>query len=203
MSVETWLAFCVTEAVLAFVPGPAVLFVVSVALARGQRAGLAGALGILAGNTLYFGLSATGVAAVIVASGELFTAIQWTGAAYLIWTGIAMLRTPPQGLAAVAPQPVARSFVRGFVVQAANPKAILFFVALVPQFIDPGEPLAAQILLLGASSVAIELAVLALYTALAARARRAVDTRFATALERVGGGFLIAAGARLAMVRSE
>src|SRR5262250_2933634 len=85
MSLQTWLTFCVTETVLCFIPGPAVLFVVSVALARGTRPGLAAATGILIANAFYFALSATGVAAAILASSELFTALRWLGTAYLVW----------------------------------------------------------------------------------------------------------------------
>jgi homoserine/homoserine lactone efflux protein len=203
MSLELWLAFCSTETVLCFTPGPAVLFVTSVAMARGMRAGLAGALGILAGNTLYFALSATGIAAVIVASSRLFSALKWAGAAYLVWLGLRMLLSRSRPLAEVAPQPVARSFARGFVVQAANPKSLVFFVALLPQFIDPRAPVGFQILILGTSSVVIELAVLALYAALAARARAVAGERWSGALERVGGGFLVAAAARLALIRSQ
>ena len=202
MSLELWLAFCATETVLCFTPGPAVLFVVSVALARGTRPGLAAALGILAGNTFYFLLSATGIAAVILASGRLFAALQWVGAAYLLWIGLRMLASPRRAPAPVLPQPVRRSFVRGFVVQAANPKAIVFFVALLPQFLEPEASVWFQVLVLGASSVLIELLVLSLYVALAARAREVAGTRWSGPLERVGGGVLIAAGARLALVRS-
>jgi threonine/homoserine/homoserine lactone efflux protein len=201
MSLAVWLAFCATETVLCFTPGPAVLFVVSVAMARGARAGLAGALGVLAGNAFYFALSATGIAAVILASSRLFTVLKWAGAAYLVWVGMRMLVSRGDPPAAVAPQPVSRSFARGFVVQAANPKALVFFVALLPQFIDPHAPVGLQVLILGTSSIAIELCVLSLYAALAARARSLAGDR--GWLDRIGGGFLVAAGARLALVRSE
>jgi homoserine/homoserine lactone efflux protein len=200
MSLAVWLAFCATETVLCFTPGPAVMFVVSVAMARGARAGLAGALGILAGNALYFALSATGIAAVILASSRLFTVLKWAGAAYLVWFGVRMLASRAIAPAVVAPQPVSRSLARGFVVQAANPKALVFFVALLPQFIDPHAPVGFQVLILGVSSIAIELCVLSLYAALAARARSLVENR--GWLDRIGGGFLVAAGARLAWVRS-
>jgi homoserine/homoserine lactone efflux protein len=207
VSLELWLAFCVTEAVLCLAPGPAVLFVVSAAMTRGTRAGLAAAIGILAGNTFYFALSATGIAAVIVASSWLFALLKWTGAGYLVWLGLRMLfhraaspGAPPT--VATAARPTQRSFVRGFVVQAANPKALVFFVALLPQFIDPTAPVGRQIFILGTSSVLIEFAVLALYVALAVRTRRLAGARWSGSLERVGGGFLVAAGARLALLRS-
>jgi threonine/homoserine/homoserine lactone efflux protein len=203
MSLEAWLAFCATETVLCIIPGPAVLFVVSVALASGARGGMAASLGVLAANAGYFTLSATGIAAVIVASHELFTVLRWAGAAYLVVLGLGMLFGHSRPVAGASPQLVRRAFLRGVLVQSANPKALVFFVALLPQFIEPGAPVALQIVLLGASSVVIELFVLAVYVALSVRARQLAGSRLAGPLQRVGGGFLVAAGARLAVARSD
>jgi homoserine/homoserine lactone efflux protein len=201
VSLEAWLTFCATETVLCLTPGPAVLFVVSVAMARGTRAGLTAALGILAANTFYFALSATGIAAVIVASSRLFAVLKWLGAGYLVWTGLRMLLSPSGPPVAGVAQPVAHSLVRGFIVQAANPKALVFFVALLAQFIDPTAPIGMQVLILGTSSVLIEWMALSLYVAVTVRARAVAGTRWAGSMERIGGGFLIAAGARLALLR--
>ncbi len=215
MTPETWLLFCVTETVLCFIPGPAVLFVLSTALRRGFASASIAAAGILAGNTFYFALSATGIAAVIVASHAVFGALKWAGAAYLVWLGLRMLlaraaaATEAVPIVAVptaaAPQRAdagaKRIFSRAFIVQAANPKALVFFVALLPQFINPAGSVPWQILLLGSSSVVIEFVVLSLYSGLAARARAMTGARFASSLERIGGACLIAAGARLAWYR--
>jgi threonine/homoserine/homoserine lactone efflux protein len=200
MTLETFLAFCALELVLCLTPGPAVIYVISTALGRGSRAGLAASLGIVAGNTLYFILSALGVAAVILASNAVFTVLKWIGAAYLVYVGVRMLFARREPVA-LRPQPVAHSFARGFAVQAANPKALAFFVALLPQFIDPTASVALQVLILGLASQFIEIAVLALYVWLTGRAQRIVGGRFGTIVERVAGAFLIAAGARLALVR--
>lgn len=203
MSFETWALFAVTELVLCFVPGPAVLYVVSAALARGGRAGAAATFGIVAGNAFYFALSATGIAAIILASGEVFRMLQWAGAAYLVWRGLRMITGTSEPIApAEGGMMVRRAFLRGFVVQAANPKALVFFVALLPQFIEPTLSIGRQILVLGVTSQAIELAVLGLYVAAALRARRLAGVELAAPLERIGGGFLVAAGARLAFVRA-
>jgi homoserine/homoserine lactone efflux protein len=202
MPLETWLAFCLTETVLCFSPGPAVLLVVSVALSRGLRPGVAASLGILGANTLYFALSAAGVGAALIASRELFLAIKWAGAAYLIWLGLRMLlsRARP-GRGEPAPAAAPRSFFRGFVVQGANPKALVFFTALLPQFIDPAAPIAKQVLILGVSSVLIEFGALTVYVLTAVRGRRLAGAYLAGPIERVGGAFLVAAGVRLAAVR--
>ena len=204
MTLATWLLFCLTETVLCMIPGPAVLLVLSTALRRGFPSATRATAGILAGNTMYFALSATGIAAVIVASHVVFSALKWAGAAYLVWLGLGMLLAHAGGHGSAAQRPAAnaeRIFVRAFIVQAANPKALVFFIALLPQFINPAGSVPWQILVLGVSSVLIESLVLSLYAALAARARSIAATRFSGSLERVGGACLIAAGARLAWYR--
>ncbi|MCP3985562.1 MAG: LysE family translocator [bacterium] len=201
MPFETWLAFCVTEAVLCFTPGPAVLLVVSAALPRGAGAGLVAGLGILAANAFYFALSALGIGAAIVASQELFHAIQWTGAAYLIYLGgRAIFSGRSSEAPSVQPRPLGRAFTRGFIVQTANPKTLIFFTALLPQFLDPERAIGFQVVVLGASSVVIEFLALGVYAVVASRAGRLTDGGWIDRIERVGGGFLVAAGLRLAIV---
>jgi homoserine/homoserine lactone efflux protein len=223
MTLQTWLLFCLTEIILCLIPGPAVLFVLATALRRGFRAGSVAAAGILAGNTFYYALSATGIAAVIVASHALFSALKWAGAAYLVWLGLRMLIAraahttrqsgddPAAELAGelaedrpASERPDGRAqrlFARAFIVQAANPKALVFFIALLPQFINPAGSVPWQIVVLGVSSVVIEFIILNLYAGLAARARAMTAARFSHSLGRIGGAILIAAGARLAWYR--
>jgi homoserine/homoserine lactone efflux protein len=204
MTLPTWLLFCLTETALCIIPGPAVLLVLATALRRGFAPATRATAGILAGNTMYFALCASGIAAVIVASHLVFSALKWAGAAYLVWLGLRMLLLRTGGHAAAAERPSSnaeRFFARAFIVQAANPKALVFFIALLPQFINPSASVPQQILLLGLSSVAIEFTVLSLYAALAARARTFTAARFSGLLERIGGAILIAAGARLAWYR--
>jgi homoserine/homoserine lactone efflux protein len=209
MTLEAWLLFCATELVLCLSPGIAVTLVIGTALARGAREGLLATLGILAANTLYFALSATSVGALLAASPRLFGFVKWAGALYLVAIGAqAMLaaisaRNAPPGASAGAAPASGRAFLRGFAMQAANPKALLFFIAILPQFIEPGAGVARQIAILGASSIAIELAVLALYVALAARARGlARSARWQAALDALGGALLVFAGVGLALLRA-
>jgi homoserine/homoserine lactone efflux protein len=202
VSLSTWIAFCITETVLCLTPGPAVLLVLSTALGRGFRSGLGAALGILAANTVYFGLSATGVVAAHAVSRDLFAVIRWIGAGYLVWIGLRMLRSHRPGQASAVPVVLARSFARGFVVQSANPKAVVFFVALLPQFINPAAPVPEQVLILAASSLFIELLVLAGYAEAAIRSRDRMSLRFAGALRKVGGCLLIAVAIRLLFASS-
>ena len=204
MSLELWLFFVATETVLCVTPGPAVLFVLSSGLTHGGRAALWANAGILTGNTFYFALSALGVGALLVASHEVFLAIKLLGAAYLVFLGIQTIRGAGLGLRAEpGTTPVtrgARLLVRGFVLQTANAKALLFFVALLPQFIDAARPVAPQIALLAVTSVVIEFIVLATYGYCASRAARlARERRFVVATNRVSGGLLVAAGTAIAL----
>jgi threonine/homoserine/homoserine lactone efflux protein len=171
------------------------------ALASGTRSGVAASIGVLAANAGYFALSATGVAAIIAASHDVFTVLKWTGALYLVYLGLGMLFGRSRRAAPASPQIVRHTLLRGVLVQGANPKALVFFVALLPQFIDPGAPVAIQIVVLGASSVIIEFLVLTVYVALAVRAGKVAGSRLAKHIERVGGAVLVAAGARLAVIR--
>jgi homoserine/homoserine lactone efflux protein len=203
LSIEAWLAFCLTEAVLCVTPGPAVLLVVSAAMRHGLRAGLGASLGILTANAFYFAVSAAGVAAALVASREVFLVLKWAGAAYLVVLGLRMLFRPARSGPPASRARLGRAFAHGVVVQGANPKVLVFFVALLPQFLDPAGSIPGQTLVLGLSSIAIELVALGAYALLAVRARRLPVVGRADALERVGGGLLVAAGAGLARVRME
>ena len=202
MTLEAWALFCLTETLLCLNPGPSALLVLSLALTRGRLAGLAATLGVLAANLGYFALSASGLVAVRALSAEVFRAVQWAGAAYLIWLGARMLlrsfRPQAPDAPAAAPAQARRSFWQGFSAQGANPNLLVYFTAILPQFVDPAQPLAGQVAILAASSIVIELAVLSLYAALAARAGQRAAPRFRRIAERIGGALLLAAGAGLA-----
>jgi homoserine/homoserine lactone efflux protein len=211
---DTWLLFCFTEATLCLVPGPAVLMVVSVAMTLGSRGGLRAVAGVLAANFVYFSLAATGLAAVIAASYEVFSLIKWLGAGYLVWIGVVMIRDtvsrsnpslsgPVQQEPKAANPRVRPAFRHGLITQAANPKLLIFFTAIVPQFIDPNQRLGSQMAILGLSSIVIEFAVLWGYVVVAGRAGQAVAPRMRVWVERIGGGLLIGAGAGLARVGTE
>jgi threonine/homoserine/homoserine lactone efflux protein len=203
LSFEAWALFCLTETLLSLKPGPAVLLVVSVAMTRGFAHGIAASLGVLSANALYFALSATGLAALLSLSSQVYLAIRWVGAAYLIWLGARMLlrsrRADPEAAAAQTGAR-GRSYWQGFTTQAANPSLLVYFTAILPQFVDPSGPLASQIAILAASSLAIELVVLSAYSAVSQRAGRLVAPHSRPLLERFAGVLLIAAGAGLAAI---
>jgi homoserine/homoserine lactone efflux protein len=205
MSLRTWLLFCATDTVLCLTPGPAVLLVVSQAISRGTWSGLAASVGILATNAVYFALSATGVGALLAGSSRVFIVVKWLGAIYLVWMGARMIlaRSSAAPPPVVAPALSTRNaFSLGVVTQGANPKAIVFFTAILPQFVDPSAAIVPQIVILGVSSLVIEFVVLGAYVATCHAARGLVgETRFARRLQRLGGAFLVLAGARLAISR--
>jgi len=206
MTWQIWLFFVATEAVLSMTPGPAVLYVLSQAIRRGPGKSVWASWGILSANAMYFALSATGLGAVIVTSYKLFFLIKWAGAAYLVYLGAASFFGKSSVLALPEAEGSSRGGPRilrdGFFLQAANPKAILFFTAILPQFINARHNVAIQILILGVSSIGVEFVILFIYGQLAGRALSAArDSRFETMTNRVAGCLLIGAGVGLARLQ--
>ena len=144
---------------------------------------------------------------ILLASWEAFFLIKWVGAAYLIWLGLTMVVARGAGDIGTATPPTPmrtgrRTWLHGMITQGANPKALVFFTAFLPQFVNPAEPLAPQIAILAATSILIEFGVLASYAALASRVSHfAQRPRFASVFHRVGGAMLIGAGAGLAALK--
>jgi threonine/homoserine/homoserine lactone efflux protein len=205
MSARIWMLFAITETWLCLTPGPAVLFVMSHGLARGGTASLWANVGILSGNTFYFLLSALGLGAMLLASHDLFSVIRYAGAAYLTFLGIQTIRGG--GLAVKDTAAVERAesgwrtWARGFALQVANPKALIFFVALLPQFIDARMPIAPQVAILAATSVLIEFVVLGGYGYLAGRASAlARRPQFVNQTNVASGVMLIISGAGIAIL---
>jgi homoserine/homoserine lactone efflux protein len=206
MSWKIWTLFAVTETILCLTPGPAVLLVVAQGLSRGRIAALWSSIGILAGNAFYFLISATGLGAILLASYSLFSLIKWIGAGYLVWLGIVTIFSRSSVASAPRANALAVSSARmtfnGFILQASNPKALIFFAALLPQFIDPRASVAIQVAMLAATSITIEFFVLLAYGTAAGRLTHlATRPRFAQATNTAAGAMLIAAGAGMATIR--
>ncbi|MEN3110893.1 LysE family translocator [Uliginosibacterium paludis] len=206
MPLNTWLVFVAAVFVLTVTPGPSVLMAVSTSVNRGFRQAVLAALGSTSAVVCIMLLSAVGLGAILSTSELLFNLLKWAGAAYLAYLGIASLFSSGGNLTLTdeGGSIQAHSFVRGFLVGASNPKALIFFTALFPQFIDPARPQLPQLLLLCATFVAFELFWLTTYAALGSRAKRWLQHPGRAQLfnRATGGVFLLAAGVLASARRS-
>ena len=206
MSTRLLLIFAITEFLLCLTPGPAVLLVISQGVKSGFRSSLKSAAGILTGNTVYFVLSALGLGALLMSSATVFQIIKWAGAAYLVFIGLRMLlakRTLAGGdQDVVTPKRSVRLFSEGLVTQLSNPKAIVFFSALLPQFVSPDGSVLEQFAVLGIVSLAIEFVILLSYGWVAERGSKLIlKGKFSLLTDRIAGGFLVCAGLGLAATK--
>jgi homoserine/homoserine lactone efflux protein len=164
----TLLAYIGLVLAIAIAPGPNVLFVMTQSAWRGPKAGLFAAAGVESANTIYVLCSAAGLASLIAASGAAFEIIKWAGAAYLVWLGFQAIRSSFNTQAAsplTLGEASSRAYRDGLMIGAGNPKTILFFLALFPQFIDPTHTIWMQSLVLGAIAVSLDFLVQLLYIA--------------------------------------
>ncbi|MEM9348686.1 MAG: LysE family translocator [Pseudomonadota bacterium] len=176
MSPETWIAYVAALTVLSVIPGPSVLLVVGQALAKGLRGAFSCVAGDLLGGVVMMTAAFIGLGTVLAASSELYLVIKWAGVAYMVWLGLAQFRAARSLREADLQQPARsldkRSFRAGFFTGILNPKAVLFYLAFLAQFIDPTNPLMPQFLILMATSTAVVCVVLGGYAILAVRVRR-------------------------------
>jgi threonine/homoserine/homoserine lactone efflux protein len=197
--------FFLAALVIAAVPGPGIFYVAARTLSGGKRAGIASTFGTALGGLVHVIAGGLGVSAIILASAELFTALKFAGALYLVWLGLKTFREArdllPQQAITVGTQ---RAFREGVLVEALNPKTAAFFLAFIPQFIDPaGGYVALQFMALGLISVALNTLVDVVVVMLAATARTSL-TRNPNLLQRLrqGSGLFIAGlGISLAFAR--
>jgi len=204
VSLSTWLAFFVASWLISLSPGAGVIS----CMAAGMRYGYARALwniaGLQLGIVLTMAIVAAGLGAILATSAIAFTAIKWLGAAYLVWLGIQQWRAPSFGVDAEAAQrglsgAPHQLLLRGFLVNATNPKGILFMLAVLPQFIDPAKPQLPQYAICAATIFFTDLVVMSAYTALAAKVLRALrEPHHIRLMNRTFGGLFVAAGALLA-----
>src|SRR6185312_15265622 len=176
MTWSLWLAFAAASAILVLIPGPTVLLVVSYALGQGWRTALPMAVGVALGDFTAMTLSLLGLGAVLAASATLFTVLKWCGAAYLVWLGIKLWRAG--GALDAKPRTDAVSTARilghAWLVTALNPKGLTFFIAFLPQFIDPLAPFLPQVTVFGATFLVLAFTNVVGYALVASRARAIV-----------------------------
>ncbi|MAU20848.1 MAG: lysine transporter LysE [Martelella sp.] len=199
MDLHIWLAFAAASTVLLLIPGPTVLLVLSYALSQGRRVALATVAGVALGDFIAMTASLAGLGALVLASAQLFMVLKWIGAAYLVYLGFKLFRSKGVGDAVPSASetalPPRHVFTHALMVTALNPKSIVFFIAFVPQFVQPQAPLAPQFAILISTFVTLA-ALNALAYALAAdRLRQKLASPVVTALlPRLGGGALMAMG---------
>ena len=169
----TLLLFLLAASVIALSPGPGIFYVAARTLADGRGAGLASSLGTGIGGLVHVAAGAAGVSALILASAEAFTFLKIAGAIYLVWLGVKTAReTRLDADTKTANAGIARAFRDGVVVEALNPKTAAFFLAFLPQFVDPaGGPAWLQFVALGLVSVTLNTAVDVVVVIMATRAR--------------------------------
>ena len=154
----TLAVFALASLALAVVPGPAVLYIVAQSVHGGRRAGVVSALGVASGGMVHVLAAVIGLSALLAASAEAFTAVKILGALYLVWLGIRTLLSADDRIGGrAAERTLARTYRQGVVVNVLNPKTALFFLAFLPQFVDPHESTRGQLAILGGTFVLIAL----------------------------------------------
>lgn len=201
-STEVLIAFAVATVLFAYFPGPALLYTAAQTLARGRRAGLMAALGIHIGCYAHVIAATLGLSAVFRYVPEAYTALKIAGAAYLVWLGVQMLRGGGTDAAPkIVPKSARRAFAESIVVELLNPKVAIFFIAFLPQFVDPAGslPIWLQSLILGVIvNLAFSSADLVTVFAASAVVKRLKKSGAAERFARwIGGGLLIGLGIKL------
>jgi len=197
---------------LAVTPGPGIFYVAARSLAGGRAEGIASSFGTALGGLVHVVAGALGVSAIVLASAELFMVLKLLGAAYLVWLGLRTIMDarrstgPDMGGVSAPAMGTRRAFREGVVVEALNPKTAAFFLAFIPQFLDPGAgAVALPFILLGCISVALNTLVDIVVAISASRIREGAATRpgLIKRLREISGASMIALGAGLALAKRQ
>ena len=194
MPIELWLAFVAASAVLLIIPGPTILTVISYSMSHGRRANVPLIAAVALGDSTALVVSLLGLGALLATSAFWFTLVKWAGGLYLIYLGIKLLRAGVSSAELTAPAVPAsrwRLFANTWLVTALNPKGIVFFVAFLPQFIQPGVPVAPQMWVLAVTFVCLATLNATLYAVFAGSARRLLASRKAQRRFHLAGGSLL------------
>jgi homoserine/homoserine lactone efflux protein len=201
MTIQSYLAYCLACFAIIIVPGPTVTVIIANSLRYGARAGLLNVAGTQAGLVIWMAVAVFGLASAISLMGLWFDALKLAGAAYLIWLGFKLLRSKGQLMPVdkIAPPPKGGFFFQGFVVILSNPKVLLVFGALIPQFIAREEDFVRQLIVLGLTFMVLATIFDGLYAVAAGRAGVWLSKSRVRAVEIASGLFLIAGGVWLAL----
>ena len=202
MSLEIWFAYLATVLAFMITPGPSHLLMLSNSMMHGFRSSLATAAGDLTANALQMLAAGLGLATILVASQNALTVVKWLGVTYLIWMGIRMWRqagTASTRTGAARSASVKILWWQGFFTSAANPKAVVFFAALFPQFIDPGQPFLLQFFILSSTYLLVDGAFLSTYGAGARWFASKLKGNARALIQRIGSIALIGAALMLGL----
>lgn len=203
MALETYLIYLAAVGVFfASPPDTSQLLIISNSARYGLRRSVLTIAGDLSANAMQMTAAAFGLAAVIATSAGAFLWIKWIGVAYLVWIGVQLMRSPGVSGSDAGARPALAShklFRQGFITSMANPFAVVFFGALFPQFIDPSAPVLPQLLILGATYLIVDGAILVLWGWLGSRAAEALKGRSFGLINKICGGLMVAAAALLAL----
>ena len=203
MSLQLYLAFIAACVGLALLPGPIVTLVIANGLRHGTRAALTNIAGVQAALLIVIGILAVGLSTLMATMGYWFDWVRFAGAAYLVWLGIKLIRSPVTGVEADAPPPPRGGFfLQGFLVALSNPKLLVFFGAFIPQFVDMNQDHFSQVALLGLTFMVIAGLTDGAYALLAGRVRTFFSAQRTRLMSRVSGGFMIGGGVWLALTRA-
>lgn len=203
MAMHTWLLYLAAAIGLSLTPGPNSLLVLTHGALHGHRRTLFTVAGGATGFTLLIGLSMLGIGALLQASSHALTLLKWLGGAYLVWLGLQLWRAPAINLAPEAGAPQAAGgtlFRQGLLTAMSNPKALLFYGAFLPQFIDPARDLLTQFIIMATVFVVVEIAV-EWGLALMAHQVRGWLQRLGKRFNRACGGMFVLMGLALPMTR--
>ncbi|OSQ38514.1 LysE family translocator [Thalassospira mesophila] len=204
MSLDQYGLYLVAVLIAVLTPGPAVMLGITNSIRHNMTTSFVGALGCVSATGLMGALSAMGLGAMIMASAILFDIIRFAGAAYLIWLGLKMWKASGKVAVDISPDRVAvhpgylRCYVRGFLISASNPKAIAFFTALFPMFLDPNAPLMTQFAALDGTFVILSFSSIMGYALLAARSKDFLLGSARKWFDRVAGSIFVSFGLALA-----
>jgi len=205
MSIEPWLAFVAASAILLVIPGPTILTVIGYSMTHGPRARVPLVAAVALGDSTALVLSVLGLGALLATSAFWFTVVKWIGGLYLLYLGIRLLRAgvaPAGPPAPPAPGCRARLFANTWLVTALNPKGIVFFVAFLPQFIDPGSDVPRQLWILAVTFVVMATLNATLYAVFASSAAGLLTSPLARrGFDLAGGSLLSVAGAWALLAR--
>ncbi len=204
MTFETWIAYLAMVAIVMITPGPSQLLMLSNSMSNGFRRSLATAAGDLSANLLQMAAAALGLASLIRSSSEFFLVVKWAGVAYLIYLGLRSFRKGrEQPDSPQARKSLHSLYWQGFITSAANPKAIVFFAALFPQFISVSKPLLPQFVILSTTYLAMDGLFLAAYGRFSRLIMRKLKTSLGRFMNEISGSLLIGAALLLGLKNVE